>query len=161
VYKSTKWWWELERGHHWPDQHYGVPALAIDPATPTTIYAGADTGVSKSIDDGVSWSVVIAGLTNTYVYTVVIDPLTPTTLYAGTGVGRNGYGGGSVFKSTDGGETWSAASAGLPKHDGINSDRCRPDYGAGDRSVTPTTLYAEATLRACTKAPMAAGTGAQ
>src|SRR5256885_12494843 len=34
-----------------------------------------------------------------------IDPTTPTTLYAGT------YGG--VFKSTDGGGSWSAANVGL------------------------------------------------
>jgi len=37
----------------------------------------------------------------------VIDPKSPRTLYASTH-------GGGVFKSTDGGETWSPAWSGLP-----------------------------------------------
>jgi hypothetical protein len=40
----------------------------------------------------------------------VIDPTSPTTLYAGT------YGGG-VFKSTNGGTTWSAFNTGLTNLD--------------------------------------------
>jgi hypothetical protein len=40
------------------------------------------------------------------VYCLVPDPSRPATLYAGTAQG--------VFKSDDGGESWRAASAGLP-----------------------------------------------
>ena len=40
------------------------------------------------------------------ILSLVIDPATPQTLYAGTV-------GGGVFKSTDGGAAWSAASTGL------------------------------------------------
>ena len=67
-----------------------IRALAIDPATPTTLYAGTYGGVFKSTDGGGSWSAVNTGLTNTEVSALAIDPATPTTLYAGT------YGG-SVF----------------------------------------------------------------
>ena len=60
-------------------------ALAIDPATPSTLYAGTDGGgVFKSTNGGAAWSAVNIGLTNTYVDALAIDPATPSTLYAGT-----------------------------------------------------------------------------
>jgi photosystem II stability/assembly factor-like uncharacterized protein len=90
-----------------------IRALAIDPHTPTTLYAGvrgAPGGVFKSTDGGASWSAVNTGLpdpsaTDLAVFSLAIDPQTPTTLYAGTWFG--------VFKSTDGGGTW--VDTGLPR----------------------------------------------
>ena len=62
-----------------------VFALAIDPATPSTLYAGTDGGgVFKSTNGGAAWSAVNTGLTNTDVHALAIDPATPSTLYAGT-----------------------------------------------------------------------------
>ena len=84
----------------------GIYALAIDPATPTTLYAGTGGGVFKSTNGGGNWSAVNTGLTNTNVYALAIDPATPTTLYAGTHDG-------GVFKSTNGGGNWSAVNTGL------------------------------------------------
>ncbi len=67
-----------------PEGHT-VFALAIDPATPSTLYAGTfGGGVFKSTDSGGSWSAVNTGLTNTSVRALAIDPATPSTLYAGT-----------------------------------------------------------------------------
>jgi photosystem II stability/assembly factor-like uncharacterized protein len=126
-----------------------VSVLVMDPATPTTLYAlGASgfphnflpeesCGVFKSIDGGESWSAASTGLTSTglsnsisltrrYLSALVIDPLTPTTLFVGAG--RDG-----VFKSTNGGESWNAASNGLPEVD-IRILAIDP--------LTPTTLYA-------------------
>ena len=55
----------LERRQHRPDQRRCVYALAIDPLTPTTLYAGTyGGGVFKSTDGGASWSAVNTGLTN-------------------------------------------------------------------------------------------------
>jgi hypothetical protein len=69
-----------------------IVALAIDPATPTTLYAGSYGGrVFKSIDGGKSWNAAATGLTRHTVTSLAIDPTTPTTLYAGTQ-------GGGVFK---------------------------------------------------------------
>src|SRR5205809_827340 len=62
-------------------------ALAVDPVTPATLYAGTRGGVFQSTDGGVSWSALNTGLTNLYVNTLAIDPQTPATLYAGTGAG--------------------------------------------------------------------------
>ena len=65
-----------------------IIALAIDPATPTTLYAGTDFGgVFKSTDGGENWSAANTGLTSGDVNALAIDPETPTTLYAGTDFG--------------------------------------------------------------------------
>ena len=83
-----------------------VGTLAIDPANPTTIYAGTDwtfNGVFKSTDGGDSWNPVNNGLPAVSVLALAIDAANPNTLYAGTSNG--------VFKSTDGGENWSLANS--------------------------------------------------
>ncbi|HEX7605635.1 MAG TPA: hypothetical protein VF348_02920, partial [Usitatibacter sp.] len=70
-------------------------ALAINPSTPSTLYAGTDGGgVFKSTDSGGTWAAANTGLTNLTVQALAIDPSTSSTLYAGTD-------GGGVFKSTD------------------------------------------------------------
>jgi hypothetical protein len=101
-----------------------IYALAVDPNTPTTLYAGTyGGGVFKSTDGGATWSAVNTGLSNKSVWALAIDPTAPNTLYAGT------YGG--VFKSTDGGASWSAN--GLTGN-GVFALAIDPN--------TPTTLYA-------------------
>jgi len=82
-----------------------VNALAINPITPTIIYAGgeeiaANKGeIYKSMDGGISWTQV---LTTTYgepcISRIAIDPDQPSTVYAGGWI--------SVYKSTDGGASW-------------------------------------------------------
>ena len=78
-------------------------AIAIDPITPTTLYAGTGAGVFKSTNGGETWSLTDAGPPN--VLALAIDPITPSTLYAGTS--RAG-----VFKSTDAGATWAVVRQG-------------------------------------------------
>ena len=52
-----------------------VFALAIDPQTPSTVYAGTDAGgVYKSTNGGATWSAINSGLTTTNVPAVAIDP---------------------------------------------------------------------------------------
>jgi len=60
-----------------------VYAFAINPGTPTKVYAAGPDGVLKSTDGGGSWSPFSTGLTST-VSALVVDPLTPSTIYAGT-----------------------------------------------------------------------------
>ena len=59
----------------------------------------------KSVNDGTDWHVINKGLDDTDVRKLVINPVNPSILYAGT------FGG--VFKSKDGGATWSSANQGL------------------------------------------------
>jgi hypothetical protein len=96
-------------------EYGGILALAIDPVTPTTLYAGTEHGTFKSMDGGGSWRWVTS-LPDTnsdyvemlHVDRLVIDLTTPTTLYAATW-------GSGVLKSTDGGESWNAVNTGLPE----------------------------------------------
>jgi hypothetical protein len=74
-----------------------VTALAIDPTTPATLYAGTYGGVFKSANSGGTWAGVNTGLAYLDVRSLAIDPTTPTTLYVGTQWG--------AFRSTNSGGT--------------------------------------------------------
>ncbi len=89
--------------------HDAVYTLAIDPAVPTTLYAGTEAGgVFKSVDGGLSWVPINTGMTNRKIGALVIDPLQQTTIYAGT-YGNDGTNG-AAYKSVDGGRTWTDIS---------------------------------------------------
>lgn len=92
-----------------------IRSLAIDPSTPQMIYAGTDGGgIFKTTNGGTHWSVISAsGLTGTFiqVLSLAIDPATTQTVYAGTWNKTSASG--SVFKSTNGGSSWSAVKTGL------------------------------------------------
>ena len=84
-----------------------VRTFAIDPATPTTLYAGTTGGgVFKSTNAGTRWTAVNNGLTRTDVNVLMIDPTNSSTLYAGTEDG-------GVFKTTNGATSWTAINTGL------------------------------------------------
>ena len=104
--------------------------LAIDPVTPTTLYAGTfGGGIFKTTTGGMHWTAVNTGLTNPEVSAMAIDPNTPDTIYAGTLAWPGG-----MFKSTNGGESWTAVNNGFSGG--------RVSALAIDPS-TPTTLYAD------------------
>src|SRR5450759_2663750 len=50
-----------------------VEALAIDPTTPATLYAGTNNGVFKSTDSGGTWADANKGLTNLNVVGLAIN----------------------------------------------------------------------------------------
>ncbi len=84
-----------------------ILALAVNPVSPQTIYAGTDgNGVYRSNNCGASWTPVNTGLTNPLIKSLAIDPAVPQTVYAGTD-------GGGVFKSTNGGTKWKPVNSGL------------------------------------------------
>jgi len=104
-YKSTDGGvtWERTLGDDAGEDHQ-VLAFAIDPLAPDTLYAGTVYGVYKTTDGGENWTLTSL---NRKVLAVAVDPNQPDTVYAGAV-------GGSVFKTVDGGATWSAADSGLP-----------------------------------------------
>jgi hypothetical protein len=107
-----------ECGASWSEVNCGlsingtfVQALAINPATPTTLYAGLARGatlggVFKSTNSGGCWNPVNDGLTDLDVQALVIDPTAPGRVYAGTSSG-------GVFQSTNAGAGWIAVNPGL------------------------------------------------
>ena len=61
-----------------------VYTLAIDPGTPSTLYAGTYNGVFKSTDAGATWEALNTGWSGPPVSALAIDPAAPGRLYAGT-----------------------------------------------------------------------------
>jgi uncharacterized repeat protein (TIGR01451 family) len=117
--------------------------FAIDPQSPATLYRsiGDVDGLFKSTDGGLTWIAKNNGLKNRSISTITIDPVTPTTLYVGTTVANLGATNelnGGIFKSTNGGETWTPTNTGFPTSHGdvisISSLAIDPK--------TPTILYA-------------------
>lgn len=121
-----------------------VQGLVIDPAAPSTLYAGTNYfemghnlggTVFKSTDGAVTWSDPHTGLFDSAVDTLVIDPSPPHTLYAGPDCNDGpGCGVFRLFRSTDGGMMWDGL-AGFPY--------IRASSFAID-PTTPRTLYAGA-----------------
>jgi photosystem II stability/assembly factor-like uncharacterized protein len=100
VYKSS------DAGMTWQAANAGLPSngyvtdLAIDPLSPSTLYASASNlsvsnagivlgppAVFKSTDAGATWAALTAELSDAWVNTLAIDPLTASTVYAGTNRG--------------------------------------------------------------------------
>ncbi|HJQ25258.1 MAG TPA: SBBP repeat-containing protein [Blastocatellia bacterium] len=79
-----------------------VNALAVDPQTPSTVYAATTSGVYKSMDGGNTWSLANSGLPHTTFYALAINPATTSTLFLATQRG--------VYRSTDAGASWAAGS---------------------------------------------------
>ena len=113
IYKSTN------GGASWALANSGLVntgaifALAVDPITPTIVYAGTGAGnggMYKSMNGGDTWGEINTGLPGGIgtksPRTLAIHPLAPSTLYLGT------FGGG-VYKTIDGGGSWITASVGL------------------------------------------------
>ena len=85
---------------------------------------GGERGVYKSVDGGKTWKRTLFISDDTGVAEVVIDPSNPDILYASAHQRRRHewtyIGGGpesTLYKSTDGGETWREIASGLPKSD--------------------------------------------
>jgi hypothetical protein len=92
-------------------------ALAIDPSTPQTLYAGnaGGAGILKSTDGGAHWTFVNTGLpvlrgstgtSSPPVVVLAVDPANPATVYAGT------YASG-LFVSANGAGSWAAVGPGI------------------------------------------------
>jgi hypothetical protein len=82
-------------------------ALAIDPVTPSTLYAGADDevigGLFKSTNSGDTWTSASSGIFDARIHALAVDPAAPGTVYAGSRTL-------GVYKSTNGGSTWAGTT---------------------------------------------------
>jgi hypothetical protein len=108
VFKTTNGgaaWISTSSGLPAPPQ---IQALAVDPATPNTLYASTESigvsGLYQSTNGGNSWFALKTGLGGfTYITALLVDPLNSSNVYAG--VTFNPFGS-SLIKSTDRGGTW-------------------------------------------------------
>jgi photosystem II stability/assembly factor-like uncharacterized protein len=91
-----------------------VTHLAEDPNNWNTwLLASGDGGLFKSDDGGGTWRPVNQGITTSAISKVVYHPKKKGVVYAGCRSYTPGRSGAGVFRSTDGGETWTADNAGL------------------------------------------------
>ena len=79
-------------------------AIEFDPKNHDVVYAGTDAGIMKSSDRGITWSVCNNGLSDLRVRSMVVDVRDTGAIYVGTGDEEHL---GTVFKSVDGGKSWS------------------------------------------------------
>ena len=149
VYKS------LDAGETW--MYAGLPEagqigeVAVHPQDPELVYVAAlghpfgpnaERGVYRSYNGGVNWEQVLYVSDSTGAASVVINPDNPDELYASMWRAErkpwtiiSGGQEGGVYKSSDGGTTWTQLTAGLPS--GL--------IGKIDLSISPTNtqrLYA-------------------
>jgi len=77
----------------------------------TNLFAGANSGVLLSTNQGTSWTAVNNGLTDTSIWALAVSG---TNLFAGSGPGALFYKHGrGVFLSTNNGASWTAVNTGL------------------------------------------------
>jgi photosystem II stability/assembly factor-like uncharacterized protein len=109
-----------------------ISRVRVDPRDPNVVYVGAlghvwapnpERGVYKTTDGGKTWRKILFRNDSTGVSDLVLDPGDPSTIYAAFWqAGRtpwtlvSGGAGSGIFKSTDGGETWTelTRNPGLP-----------------------------------------------
>jgi photosystem II stability/assembly factor-like uncharacterized protein len=94
-----------------------ISEIAVDPTNANIVYAAAATcpfspagnkGVWKSTDAGVTWTNTTTSIASSTTFTSVrIDPNNPNTLYAAVGFPFGGSSTNGVYKTTNGGASWS------------------------------------------------------
>jgi photosystem II stability/assembly factor-like uncharacterized protein len=110
-----------------------IARVRVHPTNPDIVYVGAlghafganpERGVYKSTDGGTTWSRILFRNDSTGVSDLIMDPTDPNTLYAAfwhayrqPWLLNSGGAGGGIFKTTDGGVTWTelTANRGLPR----------------------------------------------
>ncbi len=106
---------ELLNGLKWrligPFRGGRVVAVAGVPGDSTTFYFGSvNGGIWKTTDAGVVWAPIFDGQPVGSIGALAVAPSDPKTIYAGTGetdIREDLSSGNGVYKSTDGGATWS------------------------------------------------------
>lgn len=88
-----------------------VSAFAVAPGQPEVVYLAEFNQLSISRDGGKTWN-TLAGTTPSRVVALAVSPLSPDVIYAGT----ESMG---LYKSGNGGTTWSATNQGLGLEPGV------------------------------------------
>jgi hypothetical protein len=90
--------------------------FAVVEANPRVFYAASATGgLWKTVNHGISFTPVFDGQPDFAIGAVALAQSRPEVIYVGTGEANNSrstYGGNGMYKSVDGGRTWT--KAGLP-----------------------------------------------
>ena len=150
-------WKSTDRGASWEsvgltDSHH-IARIVIHPRNPDLVYAAVmghlygpseERGVYRSQDGGQSWERVLFANADAGAVEMCMDPSNPRILFASTWRGRrtpwslsSGGEGSSIWKTTDGGDTWTEiiGNEGMPEGTiGIS--------GVSVSAVDPSVVYA-------------------
>jgi photosystem II stability/assembly factor-like uncharacterized protein len=145
VYKSE------DAGRTWKNMGLAetrfVSRIVIDPADPDLVFVAAqghlwgpneERGIYRTTDGGKTWTKVLYVNPETGACDLAMDPSNSKVLYAGLWEHRrwpyyfrSGGAGSGVYRTTDGGETWTPVSEGLPAGPlgriGLGVARSNPD----------------------------------
>ena len=86
-----------------------IVAIAPHPRNADIIYVATNESLYKTRDGGATWKKVTTDLSSFRVLTLGVDPRNPSNIFAGTM-------GDAVYRSPDGGQSWSPYNAGLKEH---------------------------------------------
>jgi photosystem II stability/assembly factor-like uncharacterized protein len=99
----------------WSGPAAAIAALGLAPSSPSTVYAGtgffAYPQIFKTGDGGASWT-TLQGFPSAPVASIGVAPDAASTVYAAAG---------GLYRSRDGGGSWSPSSSGIPPGTGITS----------------------------------------
>lgn len=105
-----------------------VEAIAVPPGRPFTLWVAPGSGnLWKSTDGGLTWRAVFEHEATCAIGDVAVAPSDPEVIWVGTGeahLGGMSYDGCGVYRSTDGGASWS--HVGLAAVDRIGKVRVDP-----------------------------------
>ena len=105
-----------------------VRAMVIDPRNPNRLFVGsASGGVWRSTDAGATYTPLRDLSGNLTVGAIAIDPNNPDVMYLGTGESHQALVGVGMFKSIDGGNSWSYL-AGTTTDTALNPQGARWTY---------------------------------
>ena len=103
-----------------------VHEIRIAPSDPMIVYAATHAGVFRSDDGGDTWEERNQGMGFTHVATLDVHPTNPDLVFAGTGAqNTSNHGehfvpgiqsGDGLYKTTDGGESWTRSDEGLEEY---------------------------------------------
>ena len=92
-----------------------ITAIATHPSNADTALVGAATGgVWKTTDGGASWTPIFEDQASLSIGAIAINPANPSIIWVGTGEANrstDSYYGAGLFRSTNGGATWSKIAA--------------------------------------------------
>ncbi|MBR06710.1 MAG: glycosyl hydrolase [Rickettsiales bacterium] len=128
-------WKSVDAGKTWSEiglkNSKHIPRIKIHPKNPDLVYAAvlgdlfkptSERGIYRSKDGGVTWEKILFANDNAGFVDLVMDPTNPRVLYASSWrIKRTPYSlesggeGSALWKSTDGGNTWTN----LSKNDGL------------------------------------------
>ena len=106
-------------------KNHAVWAVKIAPSNPNVVWAAHNYWVEKSTDGGQTWTHIFnstmqrdcsncGGVGDNFRFcrSLAIDPTNPNLVYVGTGGPNGTYSAGAIYKTDDGGSTWSKLNQG-------------------------------------------------